>query len=174
VESCVPQSIVWVTLRVSPNKEETRLDFRLGYGGSGPAQLALAIVSDFLGVNRLADRLAVGLHQQFKWDVVARLCEDRFEISQEEVRIALSRVIVEDEQIMRDWIEDAIFSSACESIDIDMDSQADDQRLDYDRSLEAAESSMRQEMRHLLVERFGMTQAFAERLTGYSKTERGS
>lgn len=43
--------------------------FEWGYGGSGPAQLALAILADCLG----DDDTAVQLHQQFKFGVIARL-----------------------------------------------------------------------------------------------------
>jgi hypothetical protein len=42
--------------------------FEFGYGGSGPAQLALAILADCCG-----DKLAVTYHQPFKWAVVARI-----------------------------------------------------------------------------------------------------
>ncbi len=45
--------------------------FASGYGGSGPAQLALAILADATG----DDRLAVKLHQGFKWEVIAKLPE---------------------------------------------------------------------------------------------------
>lgn len=38
-----------------------------GYGGSGPADLALSILAHYLGDRHLAERL----HQEFKWDVVA-------------------------------------------------------------------------------------------------------
>lgn len=41
--------------------------FEWGYGGSGPAQLALAILAKYLG----DDGLAVELHQPFKWRIVA-------------------------------------------------------------------------------------------------------
>jgi len=43
--------------------------FEWGYGGSGPAQLALALLADVLG----DDYLAVRLHQRFKFRVVGRL-----------------------------------------------------------------------------------------------------
>jgi hypothetical protein len=46
--------------------------FEWGYGGSGPAQLALAILADALG----DDERAVRLHQQFKFAVIARLATD--------------------------------------------------------------------------------------------------
>jgi hypothetical protein len=42
--------------------------FEFGYGGSGPAQLALAILADCCG-----DELAVTYHQAFKWAVIARI-----------------------------------------------------------------------------------------------------
>lgn len=40
--------------------------FEIGYGGSGPAQLALAILLMFTD-----DRTAVQLHQDFKWRFLA-------------------------------------------------------------------------------------------------------
>ena len=40
-----------------------------GYGGSGPAQLALAILADLLEDDEKAQRL----YQPFKWKVIARL-----------------------------------------------------------------------------------------------------
>lgn len=43
--------------------------FEWSYGGSGPAQLALAILADATG----DDELAVRLHQPFKWRHVATL-----------------------------------------------------------------------------------------------------
>jgi hypothetical protein len=45
--------------------------FEFGYGGSGPAQLALAILADCCG-----DELAVTFHQPFKWAVIARFPAD--------------------------------------------------------------------------------------------------
>lgn len=42
--------------------------FNWGYGGSGPAQLALAVLLEFLD-----DDSALGLYQNFKWAWVAQL-----------------------------------------------------------------------------------------------------
>lgn len=42
--------------------------FEWGYGGSGPAQLALAMLLEVLPEPR-----ALGIYQAFKWDVVAHL-----------------------------------------------------------------------------------------------------
>lgn len=69
--------------------------FECGYYGSGPAQLALAILADALsGVEgqsvaniaclRSVDEVAVRLHQDYKADVVARLAAP-FDIVEEEV-----------------------------------------------------------------------------------------
>jgi hypothetical protein len=43
--------------------------FEWGYGGSGPAQLALAILADHLA----DDRQAFNFHHRFKWAVIAEL-----------------------------------------------------------------------------------------------------
>lgn len=44
-----------------------------GYGGSGPAQTALALVSDVLGRSILTDKVALLLYQDVKWKLIARL-----------------------------------------------------------------------------------------------------
>lgn len=46
--------------------------FSWGYSGSGPAQLALAIMADFLGDDNAAQRV----YQAFKAEVVASLPQD--------------------------------------------------------------------------------------------------
>lgn len=55
--------------------------FEWGYGGSGPAQLALAILLDVLGDG---DR-AGDLHQSFKWAVVSNWDWAGFRITRAEV-----------------------------------------------------------------------------------------
>lgn len=45
--------------------------FNWGYGGSGPSQLALAIMLRYL-----PDHDALRLYMQFKWDIVAKLNDD--------------------------------------------------------------------------------------------------
>lgn len=51
--------------------------FEWGYGGSGPAQLALAIMVDYLGAERGSDPRN---YQQFKWDFIAPLKDDSWVI----------------------------------------------------------------------------------------------
>ena len=57
--------------------------FEWGYGGSGPAQLALAILADYYApdfptvvMNPDRSRLALRSYQAFKWDVVAKLPDE--------------------------------------------------------------------------------------------------
>lgn len=64
--------------------------FSWGYGGSGPAQLALAIMADFLE----DDGAAQCAYQAFKAEVVARLPQDEgWELTGEQ--IAASRAVRE-------------------------------------------------------------------------------
>lgn len=55
--------------------------FEWGYGGSGPAQLALAILLDVTGDEKLASRW----HQDYKRDVIALLPKADWKISEREV-----------------------------------------------------------------------------------------
>ena len=62
--------------------------FEWGYAGSGPAQLALALLAD-----ALADgTTAVALHQRYKFEVVAELPRDGWQLSAEQVRTVAMRI----------------------------------------------------------------------------------
>src|SRR6267378_1793164 len=71
------KGLIQVKVTVNGRALKPRLDlwshsptgFEWGYGGSGPAQLALALLADHLG----DDNEAVSLHQEFKRIVVANL-----------------------------------------------------------------------------------------------------
>jgi Family of unknown function (DUF6166) len=54
----------------------TATGFEWGYEGSGPAQLALAILADFLH----DDERAVLLHQAFMRDIIGHLCAESWEM----------------------------------------------------------------------------------------------
>ena len=56
--------------------------FEWGYGGSGPAQLALAILADHLN----DDDEAVALHQDFKREVVANLDGGGWTLTSEQIQ----------------------------------------------------------------------------------------
>jgi hypothetical protein len=55
--------------------------FEWSYSGSGPAQLALALLADALG----DDERAQDIYQDFKFRVVGRLPHGRWELSQEDI-----------------------------------------------------------------------------------------
>jgi hypothetical protein len=58
--------------------------FEWGYGGSGPAQLALALLADCL-----SDNTAVTWHQDFKSSVVAGLPRPGWILTEEQIRRAV-------------------------------------------------------------------------------------
>ena len=75
--------------------------FEWGYGGSGPAQLALAILADLFqsrgalagpGAAITGDELAVALHQDFKREVVSGLPHGRWQLSEREIDEALDKI----------------------------------------------------------------------------------
>ena len=55
--------------------------FEWGYLGSGPAQLALAILCDYLG----EPQLAVRFYLEFKADIVARWKDDEWALTEQEL-----------------------------------------------------------------------------------------
>jgi len=63
--------------------------FNWGYGGSGPAQLALALLAHALvsgpARQREADREAIRLHQMYKWEIVARIAKDDWTMTRKSV-----------------------------------------------------------------------------------------
>jgi hypothetical protein len=73
------------------NHSPTGLEW--GYGGSGPAQTALAILADATGDGKLA----VHLHQRFKWEVIAPLDQEKpWEMREQTVLLIVERLTAED------------------------------------------------------------------------------
>lgn len=61
-----------------------------GYGGSGPAQCALALLADHLD----DDREVMRLHQPFKWAVIAKLpIDEPWELTSEQIDNALAKLL---------------------------------------------------------------------------------
>ena len=67
--------------------------FEWGYGGSGPAQLALAILAEHLG----NDDTALKQYQDFKWACVAQICGANWSLSSEEIDNCLARLSEQQE-----------------------------------------------------------------------------
>ena len=65
--------------------EHSPSGFEWGYGGSGPAQLALALLADHLG----DDELAMALHQDFKLAVVAKLSQPTWLLTSDQIEEAV-------------------------------------------------------------------------------------
>lgn len=64
--------------------------FEWGYGGSGPAQLALAVLADYCQ----NDERALNLYQRFKWAVVAELPYRGWVLTAEEIEAVLQKLQV--------------------------------------------------------------------------------
>ena len=62
--------------------------FEWGYGGSGPAQLALALCADALG----DDDRAQDVYQRFKFKVVAALPGDAWTLTEDQIKSAVSDI----------------------------------------------------------------------------------
>jgi hypothetical protein len=56
-------------------------EFEWGYGGHGPAQLALAILADHLD----DDQAALNFYQRFKWNVVAEFPHNSWTLTSDEI-----------------------------------------------------------------------------------------
>lgn len=65
--------------------------FEWGYGGSGPAQLALAMLADHFNDGRKA----LEIYQDFKFAVIAGLSGDEWTLTSREIEQALERIRVE-------------------------------------------------------------------------------
>lgn len=63
-------------------------EFEWGYGGSGPAQLSLALLADHLG----NDSEALAHYQDFKFAVVAGLSGDSWTLTDEQISQALQEL----------------------------------------------------------------------------------
>ena len=87
---------VWVSEDGRIQRLRPRLDlrrhspigFEWGYGGSGPAQLALAILATW----SCNDRFALKHYQDFKFRVIGRLCHDAWELSGEDIKRAVAEI----------------------------------------------------------------------------------
>lgn len=66
--------------------------FEWGYAGSGPAQLALALIADVGGFSKAS---VLRLHQRFKFRVVARLPREGWKLTADEVLAAIGAILIE-------------------------------------------------------------------------------
>jgi hypothetical protein len=64
--------------------------FEWGYGGSGPAQLALALCADATADDERAQRV----YQQFKWRRISTIKMDEWRMTQDEVLAVVEQIEV--------------------------------------------------------------------------------
>jgi hypothetical protein len=77
--------------RLNPRRDlwnHSPTGFEWGYGGSGPAQLALAILADHCG----NDEQALNFYQRFKWAVIAELPGRGWTLTSEEIDQVLQKL----------------------------------------------------------------------------------
>jgi len=87
---------VWVSRgdairRLSPRfdlRRHSPTGFEWGYGGSGPAQLAPALLADWSGNNRFA----LKHYQTFKFKVIASLSKREWELTSKDIRVFAATV----------------------------------------------------------------------------------
>ena len=70
--------------------------FDWGYRGSGPAQLALAILADHLPSD---ENRALAHYQRFKERVIARLASDRWTLTERDVEEVLATIEASDSAV---------------------------------------------------------------------------
>ena len=64
--------------------------FEWGYGGSGPAQLAFALLLDFFE----SPSEAMLYYQDFKWKVIAKIRTDEWDLTEEDILTAVQEIRV--------------------------------------------------------------------------------
>jgi hypothetical protein len=69
--------------------------FEWGYGGSGPAQLALALVADCCGATSAVPHI----YQKVKAVIVSRLPHDGWKLTEDEIRVVVQNAIIDREEL---------------------------------------------------------------------------
>ena len=77
-----------VHLELKPISVHSPTGFEFGYGGSGPAELALCILTDYLGREEANE-----YYQRFKWQFIAPMKGIRLIVTAEEINAWLKRTI---------------------------------------------------------------------------------
>jgi uncharacterized protein DUF6166 len=82
-------------------RQHSPTGFAWGYGGSGPAQLSLAILADYFG----NDERALRLYQDFKFRVIGRLPQgERWMLTEREITEAVGEI---EQRRGWVWLEEA-------------------------------------------------------------------
>ena len=126
--------------------------FAWDYGGSGPAQLALALLSNYFGATLGGRALAEALYQPFKFAVIAVLPQPRWKMSFEEIGIALCRMLTERPDLFAHVISQLEFAIYDEA-------ESEDRN-----AANLSSAAIGERIAGILSEAVPMSRAFAERL----------
>jgi len=129
--------------------------FTWGYAGSGPAQLALAILADYFGAKPGGKALANALYQSFKFAVIVALPQEcEWKMRFEEVGITLCRLLTDKPDL---------FSRTISSLESAVYEEMFSRQGEEDESLVAdfSEAAIAERLTAMLSEAFPMSQAFA-------------
>ncbi len=93
-------TIVSVTKENVTSKLDPRFDlrnhsptgFEWGYGGSGPAQLALALLADRFNNDRIAQKF----YLDFKFKIIGNLSEDQWILSSEDIEAVVKEIMAKE------------------------------------------------------------------------------
>ena len=129
--------------------------FAWGYAGSGPAQLALAILADYFGAKSGGKALADVLYQSFKFAVIVVLPQGcNWKMSFEDVGIILCCLLTDKPDL---------FSRTICSLESAVYEEMFSRKGDEDESLVAdfSEAAIAERLAAMLSEAFPMSRAFA-------------
>jgi hypothetical protein len=129
--------------------------FAWGYNGSGPAQLALAILTDYFGAKPGGKALAEALYEPFKFVVIAALPKC-WKMNFEKVGIALCRTLTDEPDLLNRVISN-LESAVLDEIVRRQERNEPLNPAELSESIVAATTEM-------LSEAFSMSRAFAASL----------
>jgi hypothetical protein len=138
-----------------------------GYGGSGPAQLALALLADAFGGSRAGDQLALGFYQEFKGRVVAGLAQELpWTMTQERVLFEAKDLMLQD----LEYAASRVQQGRDRLVSLDLNARLDDAEKrgegldDFDAWKAQPTRQADEEFRKVLSETLGMSPAVCDRL----------
>jgi len=138
-----------------------------GYDGNGPAQLALAMVSDALGATRVGDLLAVAFYQEFKRQLIANLAQEQpWKISQDRVRREIIE-IMQNLNYARARIDEArekLLQRYIEALLIELEERSD-LSIDCDKIQADFREKITKEISDVLKRKLNLPPAVCARLT---------
>jgi len=139
--------------------------FNWGYGGSGPAQLALALLADFFGNPRspVADQLALSLYQDFKFRVIANLDANNWKLTRSQIAKTIRQLMLEQPEHYAACIEFRLSALAWDEIWA-LEREQCSSHTDYERVEAAATARLMEATREILIARLKMTRAQADQL----------